>query len=166
MIDRQHAGDVLSEIVELVRAFRVTGQHRRDRTISGTKIGVLRLVQEEDLRLGELAHRLCVSAPVVTRAADALEEEGLVRRRVDDCDARACLISITDRGRAGVAERERYVAEVFAEAMTNWSPEDAERAVELMRDLRVNVADLVQRLESTDDKPAHEAGRPEFSQSA
>lgn len=153
MIDRQSAGTVLSEVVELVRVFRVTGQHRRDRTISGTKIGVLRQIKDEDLRLGELAHRLLVSAPVASRAVDALEEEGLARRRTDDGDARACLISITDRGRESVAEREEYVAEVFADAMSEWSADDAKRAVEVLRDLRTNVAELVKRLESVDNEP-------------
>lgn len=160
MIDRDQAGNVLSEIVELVRVFRVTGQHRRDRTISGTKIGVLRQIQDEDLRLGELAHRLLVSAPVVSRAVDSLEEEGLVRRRTDADDARACLIVITDRGRESVAERERYVTDVFAEAMQSWSHDDAKRAIGVLRDLRVNVAELVDRLESSDAESAPEPDDP------
>ncbi|GAB3559338.1 MarR family winged helix-turn-helix transcriptional regulator [Spelaeicoccus albus] len=160
MIDRQRAGEVLSEVVELVRVFRVTGQHRRDRTISGTKIGVLRQIQDEDLRLGELAHRLRVSAPVVSRAVDSLEEEALVRRRTDDEDARACLIAITDRGRESVAARERYVADVFAEAMPEWSADDAERAISVLRELRVNVAELVKRLDSADNDSPPDSDHP------
>ena len=79
------------------RAFRKAGQRSRERSLAGTKYGFLRHLRETDARLGELAHQLVVSAPVASRAVEALEAENLVERRTDPADARAVLISITER---------------------------------------------------------------------
>ena len=48
---------------------------------------------------GEVARRLMVSAPVVTRLASGLAEAGLVERRTDPNDRRAVLLALTATGR-------------------------------------------------------------------
>lgn len=47
----------------------------------------------------EVARRLMVSAPVVTRLASALADAGLVERRPDANDRRAVLLALTPTGR-------------------------------------------------------------------
>ena len=52
----------------------------------------------EPLRIGEIANRMQVEGPHVTRQVQALEKDGLVERVVDPADARARLIALTSRG--------------------------------------------------------------------
>jgi DNA-binding MarR family transcriptional regulator len=48
---------------------------------------------------GEVARRLMVTAPVVTRLATTLADAGLVERRPDPTDRRAVLLALTPAGR-------------------------------------------------------------------
>ena len=95
MIDYDDAGKILSEMVQISRTFRIAGQRSGEQSFSGTRFGFLQHLRTCDSRLGELAHRLLISAPVASRAVDSLEAEGMVERRPDPLDARASLISIT-----------------------------------------------------------------------
>src|SRR5512135_1449591 len=64
---------------------------------------VLRIIDGEGpTAQGEIARRLVVSAPVITRQAAALVEAGLVERRSDPDDRRAVLLALTTRGKRRV----------------------------------------------------------------
>ena len=135
MIDDHDAAALLAGMVTISRTFRKAGQRSRERSLAGTKYGFLRHLRETDARLGELAHQLVVSAPVASRAVEALEAENLVERHTDPADARAVLISITERGRARLSDAESRIIHKFADAFADWSAEDAEHAVGLLSDL-------------------------------
>lgn len=151
MVDRDRAGKILVEMVTTLRMFRVLGQHQRQKSISGTKIGVLQHLKYTDARLGTLARQLSVSASVASRTVDSLELDGHVERRCDDDDARAYVISITDRGRENLAVRERYVAEKFADVLSDWTPEETDQAITVLQKLNLRLDDLTSALE-TDDR--------------
>lgn len=78
------------------------------------------------LRIADLAERLRVDAPAVSRTAARLERAGLVSRSADDEDRRACRLDLTGPGRdaidATLAARRAWLAAVLAD----WTP--AERA--------------------------------------
>ena len=57
------------------------------------------LYEEDGLRQGELARRARLSKQTLTTMARALERDGLVERRVDESDARATRIFLTERAR-------------------------------------------------------------------
>ena len=149
MIDRERAGRILLELVKGHRVFRTADQHRQS-TISGTKVGVLQALKDGDARLGELAKRLTVSASVASRTVDALESDGLVRRRPDDADARALVVSITDLGLANVTRRHRYIAEKFADVLSDWTPEEADDVIGLLDRLNTHLNQLTEALEADD----------------
>lgn len=148
MVDHAHAGELLAEMTALVRAFKVDGQRGRERTLTGTKVGILQQLREHDARLGELAIGLSVSAPVISRAVDQLESDGLVERRKDSRDARATVLSATDRGRAELAQRESLVVDRFTEALTDWSPEDAHQALHMLRTLTARLGGVLDSLQT------------------
>lgn len=150
MVDRDRAGKILVEMVTTLRVFRVLGQRQREQSISGTKSGVLQHLKYADARLGTLARQLSVSASVTSRAVEALELDGLVERRVDDADARASVISITDHGRENLATRERHVAEKFADVLSDWTPEETDQAISILQKLNVRLDDLTAALISDD----------------
>lgn len=131
-------------MVQISRTFRIAGQRSREQSYTGTKFGFLQFLRECDGRLGELAQRLSISAPVASRAVDSLEADGLVERRPDPQDRRAFLISITEGGRALLADSESQVVRSFAESLADWSPADAEQAINTLKRLNLHLREVTQ----------------------
>ncbi|MER7468387.1 MarR family transcriptional regulator [Streptomyces sp. NPDC097981] len=76
------------------------------------------------LRVGEIAQRMQVVGPHVTRQVNELERRRLARRVIDPDDQRARLIEPTPEG-AAVAERYlRALFGSFNDALADWSAED------------------------------------------
>ena len=66
----------------------------------GQEMVLVELWQDDGLRGGELAARLGVEPPTITKMLRRLEACGLVERRPDPSDARSFRVHLTDRGRA------------------------------------------------------------------
>jgi len=66
----------------------------------GQEMVLIELWENDGLRGGELAARLAVEPPTVTKMLRRLEGCGLVERRPDPSDARSFRVYLTDRGRA------------------------------------------------------------------
>ena len=66
----------------------------------GQEMVLIELWREDGLRGGELAERLGVEPPTVTKMLRRLERCGLVSRRQDSEDARSFRVYLTDEGRA------------------------------------------------------------------
>lgn len=164
VIDYDDAGKILSEMVQISRTFRLAGQRSGEQSFSGTRFGFLQHLRTCDARLGELAHRLLISAPVASRAVDSLEAEGMVERRPDPLDARASLISITDQGRSRLAESESSAVQRFAESLDGWSHEESRNAINLLKTLNMHLSALTLPQESTEASPAP-AGAKEANES-
>jgi DNA-binding MarR family transcriptional regulator len=72
------------------------------------------LYEEDGLRQGELARRSRLSKQTLTTMTRALERAGLVERRIDESDARATQIFLTDRAREFRPVAEQVLSEVEA----------------------------------------------------
>lgn len=155
-VDVEDAGEILLEVVNTFRIFRAAGQHQGRHTISGTKVGVLQCLTHEDARLSAIAQNLGLSASVTSRAVEALESDGLVRRRSDQVDGRAFLISLTAQGRSELAERHRYVTERFANVLEGWTSADVEHTLGVLQRLNVHLDQLTDVLKS-DEREASNA---------
>ena len=66
----------------------------------GQEMVLLELWREDGLKVGELAARLRVEPPTVTRMLQRLESCGLVERHRDPGDARSFRVHLTRKGRA------------------------------------------------------------------
>ncbi|CAL9671973.1 MarR family winged helix-turn-helix transcriptional regulator [Streptomyces hyderabadensis] len=113
-------------------------------------IGVLVTLRTADqpLRIGEIADRMQVVGPHVTRQVQALEKRGLVRRVADPHDRRASLIEPTG---AGLEAANRYVASLlgwFAEALTDWPRQDREDLTRLLTRLADDVTARLARIDT------------------
>ncbi len=71
-------------------------------------------------RVTELAERIGVDTPSVTRKVQQLESDGLVRRDPDPDDRRASRISLTRRGRDVVARVRRAHREILTRVFDDW----------------------------------------------
>ncbi|WP_067528896.1 MarR family winged helix-turn-helix transcriptional regulator [Nocardia uniformis] len=127
-----------AHIVELERAmariaYLLTRARRHDRAINAAGITVdrasvplLRTLADaaEPMRLGELAIRLDVEAPHVTRQVQRLERTGLVERVADPDDRRAQRVQPTQSGHDVVEAIRSVQLRWMREALTAWSSED------------------------------------------
>jgi len=100
------------------------------------------------LRVGEIAERMQVVGPHVTRQVNGLERQGLVRRITDPLDQRARLVEPTPEG---AAASERYMRTVFGwfdDALADWPERDRK---ELGRLLGRLIDDLSAHLAAIDE---------------
>jgi len=65
----------------------------------------------------EVARRLLVTAPVITRLAAALADAGLVERRTDASDRRAVILALTAKGRRRARAMRRDLLEAAHELL-------------------------------------------------
>ncbi|HEX8870399.1 MAG TPA: MarR family transcriptional regulator [Lentzea sp.] len=78
----------------------------------------------QPLRVGEIAARMQVAGPHVTRHLHELERAELVRRVTDPDDQRARLIELTEQGAAAAGRYLEAVLGLFTGAVADWSVED------------------------------------------
>jgi DNA-binding MarR family transcriptional regulator len=78
----------------------------------------------DDIRLCELAERLEIESPAVTRKVQLLEREGFLSRSPDPSDARAMRLSLTEKGRRSIEKLLVARQEWLEEALEGWSNRD------------------------------------------
>jgi DNA-binding MarR family transcriptional regulator len=103
---------------------------------------VLRIVQQHGTTgQAEIARRLLVSAPVVTRLAAALVDAGLLERREDPADKRAVLLALTATGRRQTTAMRRELLDAAGELLEPIPPEQREAVAEALERLQVLLPD-------------------------
>ncbi|MEU8656230.1 MarR family winged helix-turn-helix transcriptional regulator [Actinoplanes philippinensis] len=100
------------------------------------------------LRVGEIAKRMQVVGPHVTRHVNELERRGLVQRVPDPDDRRARLVELTPAGADAVGRYMQTVLGTLGEALAGWSPEDRSTFGRLLDRF---ATDLTTRLSTLDD---------------
>jgi len=99
---------------------------------------VLRIIDGEGpTAQGEIARRLMVSAPVITRQAAALVEAGLVERRDDPADRRSVRLALTTRGRRRVRAMRRELLAAASELLAPLPDDQRENLAAALEQLRV-----------------------------
>ncbi|ATG50458.1 hypothetical protein CFK38_02150 [Brachybacterium vulturis] len=144
--DPDDAGAILRELVTTLRVFRHAGQQAGQRTAWSTASGVLQFLDHHEARLSDLAREISASVSVTSRAVDALEQDGFVERHVDESDGRACVVSLTARGRTHLHETQREIAAEFSDVLHEWTPQEIHQALEVLQKLNLGLADLTSRL--------------------
>ncbi|WP_084337552.1 MarR family winged helix-turn-helix transcriptional regulator [Actinomadura oligospora] len=153
------------EIMEIERALTrvahlLTRARQHDRVVAASGIAVdraavplLRLLADNDgpMRPSEIAARLVVEAPHVTRQVQRLERAGYVDRVPDPDDRRAQRVRLSDTGRDAV-DCIRAVGRTWMnDALTGWSPDELR---ELARLVHRMVDDFVAHSEATGSRCA------------
>jgi DNA-binding MarR family transcriptional regulator len=84
------------------------------------------LAEHGELRMGALAGELGLDTSVVSRTVAAAESLGLVTRRPDPRDGRACLLTITAEGERCLQQRHGRRLRLVAAITDQWEPGAAE----------------------------------------
>jgi MarR family transcriptional regulator, organic hydroperoxide resistance regulator len=140
-VDQRIGDDFQSAFWSAKRALAEAGEAAFQR--HGVRSGqqwILRCLWGDDgLTPGEVARRLELSTPTVTKAAMRMEAAGLIDRRPDPRDARLVRLHLSDRGRA----LEKTIAEEMVHlgdrALAGLTPADCEVLVRCLITIRANL---------------------------
>ena len=100
---------------------------------------LLPLERDGEQRCSALAAQAGVDVSVVSRQVASLERAGHVERRPDPHDGRASLIGLTPAGAAAVAQTRAVRSEWAAEALADWTEDEAARLSELLERLAADL---------------------------
>ena len=127
------AADLVYRIFDLQRVVRcVAAASFRGQDTGVALQGVLRFVGEGESRATQLAERLGVSAPVLSRHIADLEDQGYVIRRQDPDDGRAQLVALSTAGADKLRKIEEHRTATLQEYLSDWSQEDAEDTARIL----------------------------------
>ncbi|HTU70877.1 MAG TPA: MarR family transcriptional regulator [Candidatus Baltobacteraceae bacterium] len=135
--------DVVKTLGNTVRTIRA----RVDRALqqSGSRLGqyqVLRHLWEIDgLTPREIADRLDVEMPTITRTVQRMVRDGLVARQAHPQDARSVRIYLTDRGRSLQPVLSAIIDRETEHALRGFSPHDRATLVRILEGISENCKD-------------------------
>jgi DNA-binding MarR family transcriptional regulator len=101
---------------------------------------ILSLVAEGNERSSQIAGRLALARPTISNAVDQLVERGLLQRGANPDDRRAVVLTVTDEGRAAIAEADAAIAERLRPAFDRVA--DPAAVLQAMRDVTAAVAEV------------------------
>ncbi|HET6743222.1 MAG TPA: MarR family transcriptional regulator [Kribbella sp.] len=93
------------------------------------------------LRVGEIADRMQVVGPHVTRQVQALEQRALVRRVADPSDRRASLIEATEAGAEAASRYTSTIVGWFRGVIADWPEQDRSELGRLLSKLADDVTE-------------------------
>jgi DNA-binding MarR family transcriptional regulator len=101
--------------------------------LSRADVGLLKVLLDSDvgIRQGDLADRLAVDAPTVTRRVQQLESRHLVRRTPDPLDRRAQLVQLTTAGHRTIERAMAAFHDWLETVLSTWKESDRDRLAEL-----------------------------------
>jgi len=135
---REYTSFVLAKVCKAHRAYidALLAEHGLH---VGQEMVLLELWQEDSLRARELAVRLGVEPPTVTKMLRRLEGCGLVERSQDPADARSFRIYLTQKGRGLEEPVARCWAQTEQTALAGLSPGDRRTFRKLLSRVRNNL---------------------------
>jgi DNA-binding MarR family transcriptional regulator len=144
MTDDDASAEVETQVALLLRlADRNRRTTRLAATLERSAYLALRLLDTTGpAGINEIADHLRLDASTVTRQVLAMEAAGFVTRERDAHDGRRAVVTMTPAGTTALAETRAARADVYADILADWSPDD-----------RRQLATLLTRL--NDDLDAH-----------
>lgn len=105
--------------------------------ITPLHFGIMRLLKSEGiLQVAEIADKMQISRPQMTRLLDKLIERNMVNREVGTEDRRTINISLTERGKRTVNKNEQQVRKAIEKALLSLSDEDINDLSDTLTKLR------------------------------
>jgi DNA-binding MarR family transcriptional regulator len=106
---------------------------------NGQQFILMCLWQQNDLTLGEIATRLGLATPTVSKAATRMEATGLVVRKPHPTDARRVLIHLTERGRNLQGKLDEEMRVLSERALGTLSRDGRTQFIHYLNELRRNL---------------------------
>ena len=103
--------------------------------ITVPQYSTLRLLEEGDISVSELARTMRVAMPTVTQSTDSLVNKGLVERYADERDRRQVKLRITPAGLSLAGQCHRAVEAYLADTLSSWPRERQEELATALESL-------------------------------
>ncbi|MEU4238999.1 MarR family transcriptional regulator [Actinoplanes sp. NPDC026619] len=117
--------EVLSELRDVLKAVRVFKQRIPVVAVPAGTLGVLAAIAAgRGSHVTELATECALDPSTVSRAVAALDRAGFVGREADPNDGRACVLTLTDPGRAAIDHVLTDYERGMSEALADWTPDE------------------------------------------
>jgi DNA-binding MarR family transcriptional regulator len=119
--------------------------HRAGTDLERPAAAILHILSEDDsksYRLNDLAQRLAIEAPSVTRKTQELEAAGYLQRVPDLNDRRAVSLRITKNGKAVSKRLKAEQQKLFAEVIADWPASERKAFVNLFLRFSQRLAEL------------------------
>lgn len=135
------SADVAPAITQAARSMRtVLSRSLGDSGLYAGQDGVvLALAEEDGLTPGQLAVKLGVKAPTMTRTIGRMEAQGFLERRADSSDGRLTKVHLTENGLKSVEMIGRSVAECGALAVHGLSDKEIRTLLKLLKTVESNL---------------------------
>jgi DNA-binding MarR family transcriptional regulator len=128
--------EIVGALSGLVRTARSYSHLRHEQLgPTGVALAILTRLHDEPSRSGDVACALGVSPSAVSRAVATVESLGYVVRQPDPTDARASLLSLTDRGVQFLAEQHREHGRRVAAVLDGWDDAKAREVLQGLTEL-------------------------------
>jgi DNA-binding MarR family transcriptional regulator len=125
---RAATGAVADSVLDLLRTVRKAkarmAADARGDVESATQLLLLTVAAHGPVRTSALAASVHSDLSTVSRQVGALVAGGLLERRADPADGRACLLALTPAGEAAVADHEQRRADFFAAVLDGWAQDE------------------------------------------
>ena len=130
-------GRIANSLFALVRAMGA-GIRRAGASVQLTvpQFSTLRLLDDGELSVGELARTMRVAMPTVTQRADSLVGKGLVERYADEKDRRQVKLRITAEGRKQLRECHRAVEAYLSQLLSPWTQQRQDWLVSALEEIQ------------------------------
>jgi len=138
VVDERVAEDLVQAFSDVVRAVRVGDRQGQGSAPAAVLALLADLHRLGDVRVGDLAAVSGTGAPTASRHAAAAEELGLVVRRPDPDDRRACRLALTPDGARVLEAHRAQQSRRLCQSLADWSDEDADTLLRLLRRLGPN----------------------------
>ena len=116
--------DSFSELQRTVRRSKARLLAAGDDVDSATQLLLHTVAADGPMRASALAASVQADLSTVSRQVAALVGRGLLERQADQFDGRACLLAVTDAGRAAIAEHEQGRQTFFDAVLADWNTEE------------------------------------------
>ena len=118
---------------------------------------MLALDREDGQTPGQLAARLGVRPPTVTKTIGRLQAQGYVAKRSSEADARQANIFLTETGRNAILDIEKAVRKTDRLAFAGFDKGERRLLLELLGRVETNLGDTRTPVEDEADEPAGNA---------
>ena len=116
---------------------------------------MLALDREDGQTPGQLAGRLGVRPPTITKTINRLQAQGFLDKRPSEADARQAHIYLTDTGRDAIKSIEKSVRKTEKQALKGLDKKEQKVLAKLLGRIEANLSDAVD-VELDDDVEADE----------
>lgn len=133
--DTRRLKTALVDVYRILNSSRVrdTTARRSAVNVSAVAGGVLRHVLDEGpIRPVDLAQRVRLRPPALSRHLKNLEAEGCIERVPSPGDGRGALVRVTRRGRSAIERLEQTEDQIMNEQLRDWKPQEMDQLLTLL----------------------------------